>query len=464
MQDKMLSQNEVVCDHCGQVVSEGETVSVDGETWCNECAERDAVTCDRCGDLVPSDEAQEVQGETWCSYCVENYAAECPHCGELFDASEGVEVRTRDRWWNYHMETWCPSCAENDATECQGCGEFCDNDIVGGYSVYDVGAVTMCEACSNEFYTCHECGALVNESDLETIDGTDYCPSCAENARVIEGYGHTYAENFYQSSDCDEEAADGLYFGIELETECDDEYSAQDMAGDLLDEIGREVISCKEDGSLSDGGCEIVTQPMTLKYQYENDVWGCISTICRRHGATSHDNGDCGLHVHASRRYFNQATGYRDTENIYAAIERMLQTHRSEWMRFSRRSASSMSRWAEINDSCAYGIKDGDTPSEKRGKVTKYKDTGRYQALNLSNYDTIEFRMFRGTLRLESILASIEAVSAMCHLAVYLYKLDRLDDIESWTWPELKTNLYLALKRDGLPCDEFWSYCKYRNL
>ena len=464
MQDEMLSQNSVVCDHCGQVVPEDDTVSVDGDTWCNECAERDAVTCDRCGDLVPSDEALEVQGETWCNYCAENYAAECPHCGELYDASDGVEVRTRDRWWNYHEETWCPDCAENNTTECEECGELCDNEIIDSYEVYGVGRVTMCGDCASGFYTCHDCGVLVNESDVDTIDENDCCPSCAESARVIGGYGHTYAENFYQSSDCDKEAADGLYFGVELETECDDEYSAQDMAGDLLDDIGREVISCKEDGSLSDGGCEVVTQPMTLKYQFENDVWGRISTICRRHGATSHDNGDCGLHVHASRRYFNMATGYKGTEDIYAAIERMLQTHRSEWVRFSRRTSYSMSRWAEINNSYVYGIKDGDTPRDKRDKVTKYKDTGRYQALNLSDYETVEFRMFRGTLRLESILASIEAVAAICHLAVYLYKLDRLDDIESWAWPELKVNLYLALKRDGLPCDEFWSYCKYRNL
>lgn len=464
MQDRMLSQNTVVCDHCGQVVPEDETASVDGETWCNECAERDAVTCDRCGDLVPSDEAQDVQGETWCNECAENYAEECPRCGELYDASDGVEVRTRDLWYRYHEETWCPDCAESNTTECEECGELCDNEIVDSYEVYGVGRVVMCEACSNEFYMCHDCGVLVNESDVETIDENNYCPSCAENVSVIQGYSHTYAENFYQSSDCDKEAADGLYFGVELETECDDEYSAQDMAGDLLDDIGREVICCKEDGSLSDGGCEIVTQPMTLKYQFENDVWGRISTICRRHGATSHDNGDCGLHIHASRRYFNQATGYMDTDDIYAAIERMLQTHRSEWTRFSRRSASSMGRWAAINDSCAYGIKVGDTPRDKRDKVTKYKDSGRYQALNLGNSSTIEFRMFRGTLRLESILASIEAVAAICHLAVYLYKLDRLDDIESWTWTELKTNLYLALKREGLPCEEFWTYCKYRNL
>ena len=464
MQYEMLSQNVVVCDHCGQVVPENDAENVGYETWCSECVERDAVTCDRCGDLVPSDEAQDVQGDTWCNDCVENHAAECPNCGELYDASEGVEVRTRDRWWNFREEMWCTNCADSNATECQECGEICDNDIVCSYEVYGCGTVYMCESCANEFYTCHECGVLVNESDAENIDGDYYCPSCAENARVIEGYSHTYAENFYQSSDYDVEADTGLYFGVELETECEDDYDAQEMAGDLLDDIGRKVICCKEDGSLSDGGCEIVTQPMTLKYQLEHDIWGRISAICRRHGATSHDNGDCGLHVHASRRYFDQATGYRDTEDIYAAIERMLQMHRSEWVRFSRRTSSSMGRWAAIEDSCTYGIKDGDTPREKREKVTKCKDCGRYQALNLSNSSTIEFRMFRGSLRLESILASIEAVAAICHLAVYLYKRDRLDDIESWTWTELKVNLYLVLKREGMPCDEFWTYCKYRNL
>jgi hypothetical protein len=47
-------------------------------------------------------------------------------------------------------------------------------------------------------------------------------------------------------------------------------------------------------------------------------------------------------------------------------------------------------------------------------KLTSARDCGdRYQAINLCNRSTIEFRIFRGTLKLESVLRNVEFVAAL---------------------------------------------------
>ena len=45
---------------------------------------------------------------------------------------------------------------------------------------------------------------------------------------------------------------------------------------------------------------------------------------------------------------------------------------------------------------------------------------GRYACVNLQNADTVEFRIFRGTLKPNTILAALELVDCICDLAVSL--------------------------------------------
>lgn len=45
---------------------------------------------------------------------------------------------------------------------------------------------------------------------------------------------------------------------------------------------------------------------------------------------------------------------------------------------------------------------------------------GRYICVNLQNRDTVEFRMFRGTLKPNTIFATLELLDRICDLAVCL--------------------------------------------
>ena len=65
-----------------------------------------------------------------------------------------------------------------------------------------------------------------------------------------------------------------------------------------------------------------------------------------------------------------------------------------------------MEQWA-----ARYGRKDD--PKEVL-KHAKGSSLGRYTCVNLTNFDTIEFRLFRGTLKLNTFLATLQMVDRIC--------------------------------------------------
>jgi hypothetical protein len=77
--------------------------------------------------------------------------------------------------------------------------------------------------------------------------------------------------------------------------------------------------------------------------------------------------------------------------------------HWNELLKFSRRTEESINRWAS-----RYGIADN---TEETYKKAKSKGLGRYVAVNITNCNTIEFRMFRGTLRYKTFIATLQLVS-----------------------------------------------------
>ena len=56
---------------------------------------------------------------------------------------------------------------------------------------------------------------------------------------------------------------------------------------------------------------------------------------------------------------------------------------------------------------------------------------GRYTCVNLTNTDTIEFRIFRGTLKCNTLIATLQLVEKLCNVAVSLSE-ERLQAL-SWS-------------------------------
>ena len=71
---------------------------------------------------------------------------------------------------------------------------------------------------------------------------------------------------------------------------------------------------------------------------------------------------------------------------------------------------------------------------EKTGKEILDKankgNTGRYAAINLCPYHTIEFRLFRGTLKLNTLYATLQLVNKICDVALNMSE----DEIAEQSW------------------------------
>ena len=141
----------------------------------------------------------------------------------------------------------------------------------------------------------------------------------------------------------------------------------------------------------------------------------------------SHQTSTCGLHVHVNRDSFgdNQA----EQEEVIGKILFLIEKHWNEVFCFSRRSSYNMNRWA-----ARYGY-------EKTGQeiLQKAKESshGRYSAVNLCNYSTIEFRLFRGTLKYNTFIATLQFVDTICEVALSMSQ----DELESLSWSELVGNI-----------------------
>jgi len=192
-----------------------------------------------------------------------------------------------------------------------------------------------------------------------------------------------------------------VMLGLELEIECEEEDTREDTALVVLDRIGRtnegsRYALCENDGSL-DAGFEIVTGYTGLDI-HQQQLTDLLSKPLR--GAKSHDTTTCGLHVHVCKANMT----------LYHAAKLILFINNPQnaalIFAIARRKES---RWCAIKD------KKTDLDWLKYARREKGREwqlrnlnENRYEALNFSNPKTVEFRLFRGSLILNTVMACLE--------------------------------------------------------
>lgn len=211
------------------------------------------------------------------------------------------------------------------------------------------------------------------------------------------------------------------FFGVELEI--DEAGECTSSARALLAIANRDGAHayCKHDGSLEEG-FEIVTHPMSLDYHRTKMPW---AEVCRKAvslGYRSHQAGTCGLHVHVSRAAFGDTPEKQDA--VIARILYFFEKHWEELLKFSRRTPAQLDRWA-----ARYGYQE--QPKDILEHAKDDRHASRYTCVNLTNADTIEFRIFRGTLRVNTIFATLQLLDRICDVALALSD-DVLKEM-SWT-------------------------------
>lgn len=315
----------------------------------------------------------------------------CRNCGAEYPASEAVTVEE---------ELVCPTCAARTVV-CACCGEriWLRNNVGNEHTI-------LCEDCYDDRYArCVDCGRLLLQDEVNYLNEGDdygYCAACydRQKARAIHDYNYKPTPHFF---------GDGpRYFGVELEI--DEGGECADCAEAILSVGNAKAyhLYCKHDGSLEDG-IEIVSHPMSLHYHTHRVPWRQVLARAVSLGYTSHRAGTCGLHIHVSRRALGETCDAQ--EKVIARILYFFEKNWAEMLKFSRRTSRQLDQWA-----CRYGYKD--TPSEMIEHIKKGHSNGRYAAINLTNDDTVEFRMFNGTLKYNTFIATLQLIDLICDVAL----------------------------------------------
>lgn len=403
-----------ICEECGCTGEELFELYVDGETRmvCADCARAlGFVQCDECGEWVPEDESYTTDfGDVICESCNEDGYFTCEECGEVHSLDDMVTVNP-DTGHEFYV---CQDCADRNYYRCLDCGNYFDERHL---SLRD-GDDAICESCNHwgTWVQCEDCGSIFDSEQTGSYNDEDecwYCDGCADQhrrPRHLHDYGYKPYPEFHHRSGEDKSTA--LTFGVELEVDGGD--SAADLCEDLHDLD--EPIYMKHDGSLSDDGVEIVTHPCTLAYHQYQLRWAEIARTCKGQGYKSHDTETCGLHIHVGRLQMGEnAVDRRRTAANLVILANVLWEH---LVTFSRRKPAKLDRWASCNrlpDMDTLRVMDDATLTiAALDTVNK----GRYQAVNLTNDETVEFRIFRGTLKRTTLIASLQLVSNLTRYAM----------------------------------------------
>lgn len=327
----------------------------------------------------------------------------CSRCGCLTENLCEVE----DEWV-------CEDCMKDNTFICINCGERFWNEHNAGDR-----ETPLCDDCfyNGEYYMCSQCERVMEEEDAYYIDEDGpYCGACYERKKaeqVIQDYSYKPDPIFYGN--------ERRYFGVELEV--DDGGNNNSNARQIMDFINDEAerIYIKNDSSIDDG-FEIVTHPMGLQYHKDKMPWKEMCSLVVKMGYISHKTNTCGLHIHVNRDSLGM--GEIEEEMTISNILLFMEKFWSELVCFSRRTQNQLDRWAR-----RYGF-------EKNGMAildkAKKGYLGRYTSLNLENKETIEFRIFRGSLNPNTILATLELVNEICSIARRMTE----EDIQNLSWIE----------------------------
>ena len=311
----------------------------------------------------------------------------CSKCGMSIPIGSRVyEVNEYDK-----VDSYCRYCFEELFDTCCGCSDLC---YIGNMIYSDLGEQYYCEDCYYEtFMRCESCGQEIYTNDAYLTNSGAFCEDCYNHGSI---HTHDYWPelNFYGNGT--------LYFGIELEVENNGHEDKREIAADIQEKYP--FIFVKGDGSLSNG-FEIVTHPMNWDYiiKNANQIIELLSYLKKR-GFTSYDTRTCGIHIHMSKKAVGNFQLYKFLKFFYE--------NKPFILKISQRAPDLLDEWASLRNQ----------PLAQRKKIARIKQDiygSRYSAVNCQNDDTIEVRIFRGTLNPSSFFKNIEFLHAL-----YLFTLD----------------------------------------
>lgn len=358
---------------------------------------------DDTGEVIYDDNYEVIDDLIYSRSTVERSFTRCDHCNEWVRKNETYLVNTR-----YGTETWCESCCDDGTFRCECCDETYSTSDYDYHSVRAYGLI--CDGCaeySGNFEYCEECNEWVHIDDYDGEE--DMCVWCAERrARTeslkwsIRNYHNAPQIKWFGKKDSRSKCWKGTGFELEI----DNGSRSADAAKFIYDNLGDHVYF-EHDGSLGGNGFEIISQPMTDKYMRDKflpQIDYVFDKLVSDYKYRSHDTTTCGLHFHFSRELFGKGA------NRDRALEKFTLFFEDYWddvVKFSRRSSSGLSWCNPYTGYFSQKEKEKDIKDMCKGK--KYLGHGdRYHAVNLTNRNTVEVRIMRGTLNPDTFRAAYD--------------------------------------------------------
>jgi DNA-dependent RNA polymerase auxiliary subunit epsilon len=334
----------------------------------------------------------------------------CDSCVVMCIKCEDV-ITCDDEFNDVEGELWCQSCTNNDAHWC----DLCDTYFTGYTYGTDDSSDSMCERCyENNTTYCEDC-------DQTYLNGCEYNHDEDVDTRLVHDYSYRPDPKFHSSEDENTR----LYFGIEVETEVrGGSYENRRYAAEYAVRLEHEGLAyLKSDGSL-ECGFEIVSHPMTHNYfmNKASTLWNTIGALKSNYDMMAWGTKTCGLHIHISRAGFNGGSHQH----------RFLQLVYNNKDFYEVLAGRSSSHWAKFDDNV-------DPSTGQKSLKHKFERGGsdRYAAVNTNNRQTLEMRIFRGSLNTRFIKscidlahASVEFTRVMSVPEVREHKLDCINLIQ----------------------------------
>jgi len=301
--------------------------------------------------------------------CLEQMV-ECDVCNKTFLLKTRTVINNQDV---------CPGCVETMSC-CNECDQWVvDEDMVGD----------LCSSCAGTKFTCSGCDCTVDKTeDTISDDDLQFCnEECYKKYYNKLRTKHNESYPFMVSPN-----SNALLMGVEWELELNHNVYS------IMNTLKKHKLQIHEDASISErvDDClemELVTYPMLLEEHYP--FWDKLfkslyyylgGSLNSEYEAGSHL---CSVHVHVNRKAVSQLT-------LGKLLVFINDSDNSEFIDY-------VAERSETKDYCKRIPK----------KITDLESRDRYQALNIANRNTIEFRIFAGTNHKEILLSYIEFVASL---------------------------------------------------
>lgn len=249
----------------------------------------------------------------------------------------------------------------------------------------DFKSVPICRECIKKI-SCYTCGCkyflFLDEDNkpyckTHRLNSSATCPACGEKKKFRHVYlGSCYPkiQSYWFKPVPKFKGNDDLYFGIELEVGgAKSKFNILNFMKDVKKVT--DLIYFKRDGSINNYGVEAVSHPATYEFHKNSDIWNNVFISLNKNEIP--EDSSCGLHVHVSKRNLSNKQ--------IACIDAFVNTQDE----FIREIAG-----RESNRYCKKIIKE---TNEWGVSHSSFLNSGRYNSVNLTNPNTIEYRMFAST-------------------------------------------------------------------